>query len=318
MNVGELRAEAARGFIAHDDLRIPNEVLARTRHRDAALVPAESLAPLGDVVQYQLRDLVQLADAHQRPATGLLRQLLTAASARDRERVIRRRLDDVGFEWLAYYTLTRLANGSIRRSCLMTFAHVEWTRRYFEQSYHDLDPRHEQIRQSSLPMVWDADCVEDALVERAQTPRVRGFTQELRASGMGSGVFVRVASEAHSPVQHGVISLGSSVSSRRWIDDRVLGEALVIGLSLHDYASHHVQMVDDAVETSDACLHASGLPAKQQAVLRHVADGLTDRAIAQKLGVSLHTVDYYLRQLRQHFAVHNRVQLLAAASHLLG
>jgi DNA-binding CsgD family transcriptional regulator len=319
MGVGDIHAErAARGFMAPDEYGTETPAPAARCIAGCGL-GTEPENSASDVRLYGLADLIQESDASQRPATGLLRQLLNAASGRDRERVIRRRLDDIGFEWLAYYTLSHAPGGAPRRACLATFAHAEWTRRYFEQSYHEVDPRQEQIRQSSLPLVWDIDWVEDALGGRAQTPRVHCFTQDFRGSGMGSGVLVRVPTDSQSPIEHAVISLGSSGSTRRWIDDRVLGEALVIGLSLHDYVSHHVQFRDAAQEQANVCcLHASSLPPRQQAVLRHVAHGLTDRAIAEKLGVSLHTVDYYLRQLRQHFAVHNRVQLLAAAAHLLG
>jgi len=319
MDVGDICAErTVHGFMVHDEFRMKDEPAPRVERNGGHDIRADSAGAEGAVTLYGLADLVHLSDASPRPATGLLRQVLTAASGRERERVIRRRLDDIGFEWLAYYTLSRSTNGSPRRACLATFSHAEWTRRYFEQSYYEVDPRQDQIRQSSLPLVWDIGYVEDALSSRAQTPRLRSFMQDFRDSGMGSGVFVRVPTDSQSPIEQAVISLGSSGETRRWIDDRVLGEALVIGLSLHDYVSQHVQLPDATEETEVDCLHASGLPPKQQAVLRHVAHGLTDRAIAQQLGVSLHTVDYYLRQLRQHFAVHNRVQLLAAASHLLG
>lgn len=319
MNVGDLCAQrSARQFTKHNnDIRAegPQGPLEGSMGGDAGLGTVSTAG--GEVMLFGLADVVTLPGSNERGATGLLRELLTAASVRERERAVRFRLDEVGFEWLAYYTVSASAAGPARRACFMSCAQVEWTKRYLAQSYHEVDPRHELTRRSSLPLVWDEAWIEDALGERVHSPRVRGFLDELRDSGLGSGVFVRVPAKEGAAGETAVVSLGASTSTRRWIDDKVLGEALVLALSLHDYLSNHVQF-PVAEAAADACrLHATGLPARQQAVLRHVAHGLTDRAIAQQLGVSLHTVDYYLRQLRQHFAVHNRVQLISAAAHLL-
>ena len=319
MNVGDLCAtQSARQFTKHNnDIHMEGpQGSVKGDEGDNAELATVSTAN-GDVMLYGLADLLTLPGSDERGATGLLRELLTAPSVRERERAIRYRLDEIGFEWLAYYSASASASGPAHRSCLMTCAHLEWTKRYLAQSYHEVDPRHELTRRSSLPLVWDEAWIEDALGERVQSPRVRGFVEELRDSGMGSGVFVRIPAKEGSNGETTVISLGASTSTRRWIDDKVLGEALVLALSLHDYLSNHVQFSRVEAATEACRLHATGLPAKQQAVLRHVAHGLTDRAIAQQLGVSLHTVDYYLRQLRQHFAVHNRVQLISAAAHLL-
>ena len=118
-----------------------------------------------------------------------------------------------------------------------------------------------------------------------------------------------------------IISLASDLANRRWMGDKTLGDALVLCLSFHDYMAQHVVLPEStaAGEEDRAGTDApNGLPPLQAAVLGHVVNGLTDHQIAKQLNVSSHTVDYHLRKLRQRFAARNRVQLVNAASSLLG
>lgn len=62
----------------------------------------------------------------------------------------------------------------------------------------------------------------------------------------------------------------------------------------------------------------SGLLPVQNDILRYVASGATDKEIARRLALTSYNVDYHLRRLRKRFSVHNRVQLVRAASALFG
>jgi DNA-binding CsgD family transcriptional regulator len=274
---------------------------------------ADTPRPSG-VTLYGEADLVLSSDPHSGGLSRLMRDLLAATSARQREAVVRERLDEMGFEWMGYYTVAPQPGGAVRRAFLTTYANRDWIKRYFDEHYDDVDPRLVRQPRSTLPLAWDISHL-DGCLDAAPAPRTRRFINELQDSGIYSGVFMRVPAHAQAGEQ-AVISLESSAPNRRWIGDRVLGDALAFGLSLHDYMSQHVRIPAAAPAGGNpACgTCAGGLPALQQAVLKHVVHGLTDREIARQLQVSEHTVDYHLRQLRQRFAVHNRVQLVSAAA----
>src|SRR5205814_5388494 len=59
---------------------------------------------------------------------------------------------------------------------------------------------------------------------------------------------------------------------------------------------------------------------REQEILRLVADGLSNRAIAQRLAFSVDTIKWYLKQLYSKLHVHNRLQAVeqARALNLLG
>ncbi|WP_161974663.1 helix-turn-helix transcriptional regulator [Piscinibacter terrae] len=263
--------------------------------------------------------LIPLAVDGERGDSCLVRTLLAAGSASKRESVVRERLDDLGFDWMGYYTASHLFDGSRFRGFMASYAPPDWSRRYFGEAYYEVDPRNLARKRWSLPLVWDGASLTDMMGRRPLDGRSKRFIEDLADSGMRSGVFQRVNCSGAKPGEDTVVSLVSSTPGRRWIDDEVLGNALTLILSLDQFWSHHVRLPTPTteVECSVSNLVASGIPATQRAVLCHVADGLTDREIAERLGLSSHTVDYHLRQLRQRFAVHNRVQLVAAAAHLL-
>jgi DNA-binding CsgD family transcriptional regulator len=274
---------------------------------------------VGGVTFFHESQLIALAANGERGDSGLMRTLLAAGSASKREALVRERLDDLGFDGMGYYTSSSRFDGSCFRGFMASYAPMDWSRRYFEEAYHEVDPRNLARKRWSLPLVWDGSSLAEMVSHRPSDVRSKRFLEDLADNGMRSGVFQRVTCPGAKPGDDTVVSLVSGTPGRRWIDDEVLGNALTLILSLDHFWSHHVQLPTPAVDVDSRVgeLAVSGIPVTQRAVLCHVADGLTDREIAQKLGLSSHTVDYHLRQLRQRFAVHNRVQLVAAAAHLL-
>ncbi|MDB5324619.1 MAG: LuxR family transcriptional regulator [Phycisphaerales bacterium] len=53
------------------------------------------------------------------------------------------------------------------------------------------------------------------------------------------------------------------------------------------------------------------LPARPLSVLVHLLDGCSEKEIAQKLDLSVHTVHAHVKHLHQHFGVQTRGELLA-------
>ena len=272
------------------------------------------------VTLYDEADLITVNAPHQGTQSALVRQLLATGSARQRERIVRMCLDEIGFEWMGYYAVRQLPGGGLQRTYLATYSRYDWVKRYFDQHYDDVDPCHKRACESVLPLVWDADFVEETIGSGPTSTRARRFVKDLQESGMNSGISFPVTSPGGQQGDRTVISFVSSIANRRWMGDRVQGDALMFGLRLHDFMVQHVRLPEKGAAGDDRTCGATanGLPAMQQAVLGHVARGLTDRQIAERLSVSSHAVDYHLRQLRQRFAVRNRMQLVNAAAALMG
>jgi DNA-binding CsgD family transcriptional regulator len=295
-------------------------------HVDSARGPWQE-TPRCAALLYREADLQPVAAPQRGGVPQLVNELCAAGSAASRERIIRRRLDEMGFDWMGYGRITAAAHGGLQHAYLTTYTQAAWSQRYFGQQYYEVDPRLLEPSRSSLPLVWDIRDLQANVSTRQASARTQRFVEDFFDSGIHSGIFLRIATPAPVGAPGGgqvVVSLMSNLSNRRWIGDRVLGEALTFGLSLHEFLSQHVQLpLVGASAAADLPLAATrepslaGLPAMQQEVLRHVVHGLTDKEIADRMHVSSHTVDYHLRQLRQRFAARNRVQLVNAATRIV-
>lgn len=270
------------------------------------------------VLLYGEADLQPVAYHGPAPVPWLVNELRAAGTPQERERVVRAQLQAMGFEWLAYCTVPQPLQGVHRQACLRTYANAAWLESYFSHGYQAIDPRQMEPARSSLPLVWDVGDLEEGLAGHPAPARARRFIQDLAGSGIRSGIFLRILVPAAQAGGHAVVSLQSAEPDRRWISETLLGEALAFGLSLHDFLSRHVSgPASPGLQARHVPGPAgTGLSAMQQEVLGLVVHGLTDKQIADRLGVSAHTVDYHLRQLRHRFAVRNRVQLVNATEHL--
>jgi DNA-binding CsgD family transcriptional regulator len=269
------------------------------------------LDPVFRYTEQQLQRLDEDDDAAglpaRRNAPQLVRCLLASETPAQRELLVRGMLSAIGFNWFAY-GVTRLERGRhVAKSFFTTYAHPAWTERYFDERYHELDPRHVDAPQSGLPLVWDLDDLDARLAVRPPSGRARRFAEDFRDSGIRSGVFFHLT-PPHTPHERVVISLMSSMRGCGWIVDPVLGQALTLGLCMHEFLSRHVRPVQPA--------HAPrrSLSALQQEILQCLMRGQSDKEIAYGLSLSPHVVDYHMRQLRKRFAARNRVELVNAAA----
>jgi len=67
------------------------------------------------------------------------------------------------------------------------------------------------------------------------------------------------------------------------------------------------------VKTLDATAPTRALPPRLAKIARLVIDGLTDKQIAARVGLTFSTVRTYVRQIYRRMGVHNRVALVHAA-----
>lgn len=237
----------------------------------------------------------------------VVHDLLCASRGEERQRLVRAMLHAIGFEWLGYGTVSQHHTRSIPLSFFTSYGHAEWTRRYFEERYHEVDSRHQDAPCSSLPLLWDIDQLATPATDAVpKTLRRQRFLDDFRDSGIRSGVFFSLASPTRAS-ERTVISLMSSSPNRQWIVDGVLGQALTLALSVHECLVQH--MPASALRPAAN----ADMPATQQHILNHLIQGRSDKEIAYHLKLSEHTVDYHMRQLRRRFAARNRVQLVHAA-----
>lgn len=252
------------------------------------------------------------ADRDAEGVPGIVGELFGAGSQEERRDLIEGVLNALGFDWLGYGTVTYLRGRWWPLSFFTDYANPEWVQRYFSHCLYELDLRQQGVPASSLPLVWDLEQIESSPLSSAASSatedaagRRQRFVDDLRASGIRSGLMFRLASPVHVN-QYTVISLQSSEPGRRWITDEVVGQALTLGLSMHEYLSRHARMPS---ENGGARIEIS---TTQQYILQHLLQGRSDKEIANRLDLSAHTVDYHMRQLRRRFAARNRVQLVNA------
>lgn len=260
-----------------------------------------------DIEFYGEHDL-ELDTSFTRPGgvPHLVKDLLAATSAEERQRLVLGMLHAIGFEWLSYGTVMHLSSEIIPRSFFTTYAHANWTEEYFRERYYELDERHRDAPCPGMPLVWDIEDLNRASLARRPNSRVTRFHNAMAAHGIRSGVFFVLASPRHQN-ERTVISLTSATANRRWIVDSVIGQALTLGLSMHELMTRHSRVT--AIEQPGK----TKLSTLQQDILECLVHGLSDKQIAHKLNLNSHNVDYHLRQLRRRFSARNRVQLVSAA-----
>lgn len=242
--------------------------------------------------------------------SGIVGELVEAGDVEARARLVRGLLHQIGFEWLGYGAVTFMAGRLWPLSFFTSYANSGWMRRYFAHRHDQVDTRPQDAPASSLPLVWDVEQLEAQLDRSDRPAQRRQFIEDLHASGIRSGLFLRLASPTHVN-EHTLISLLSGMPGREWIDGGVTGRALLLSLSVHEYLSRHTRL---PAAPAAARIELSQLSPTQQYILEHLLQGRSDKEIAYRLQLSSHTVDYHMRQLRRRFSARNRVQLVKAAT----
>lgn len=244
--------------------------------------------------------------ARQGGMPGLVEALLRESSHEARTALMQSAIRGIGFDWLGYASATS-AGGQIQlRTFMDTYAHPGWRDYYLRERYYEVDPRHPRPGTFGLPLVWDVSDLERSAASGVQALRLRRFLDDLRDAGIRSGVFLNLPMPGSSDFV--AISFMSGIESRRWIGDPVVGQALTVGFALHEFLTCHADIPALGSRQRD------GLSDVQRDILACLAQGLSDKQIANRMEMSIFNVDYHMRRLRSHFGVRNRVQLANAAA----
>ncbi|WP_244959171.1 helix-turn-helix transcriptional regulator [Cupriavidus gilardii] len=237
---------------------------------------------------------------------GLVEALLRESSHESRTALMQSAIRGIGFDWLGYGTATTVGGQVQMRTFLDTYSHPAWRDYYLRERYYEVDPRQPRPGTFGLPLVWDVSDLERSTSGGTQALRLRRFLDDLRDAGIRSGVFLNLPMPGTSDFV--AISFASGIESRRWIGDPVIGQALTVGFALHEFLTCHADIPALGGTQRD------GLSEVQRDILACLAQGLSDKQIANRMEMSIFNVDYHMRRLRSHFGVRNRVQLAHAAT----
>lgn len=214
--------------------------------------------------------------------------------------LLREQIEGLGFRWLEVVE---------RGSGDAAFRPVEtWHALGPSAAGHDLpapdpvdDPRIELALATPLPAAWDVSALEAG----CRAAGGHGVLARLRAAGARSGVSLAVH-DANATLR--VVSLSAGTRGCAWITDAIAGQAALIALLVGGAGPARHEVVD-AADAEPPEPGFDDLSDTQWNVLECVREGLPDKLIADRLGMSPHNVDYHLRRLRQRFGARNRVQL---------
>lgn len=229
-----------------------------------------------------------------------------AATAEARGEVIRHALRALGFDWMVYGAVTVERQVLQPRAFLCSYANRTLLQRYFSRRHHEVDPfLQDETHAAALPAVWTVD--ELRAYRPLRSERGRAYVDDLASAGVGSGVSFDVPGSTR-PQERCVFSLLSSDAQPGWLDDGVLEGAVALAGCLHHRLSR------DAMIRPSLAAPKAALSQRQIEILELLAKGNSDRRIAEQLGLSAYAIDYHMRQLRRHFGVRNRIQLVNAAA----
>lgn len=213
-----------------------------------------------------------------------------------------------GFDWLCYWLIQRVGERVSALAWFDTYSPPGWAERFNRDAFFDTDPRIDFACRFDWPLAWDLESLFGQPASRVSAAAAKRFVTGAIQVGAHSGVTFGLPTER--PFEHAIVTLSSAQPNRRWITDATIGEAYAIGVSLHSFIEPRIAQLLPEWEVST--------PTEvQRSMLRCVSQGLSNREIAERMSMSVHTVAYHLRQLEKRFDAQNRVQLAYIAGRIL-
>lgn len=149
--------------------------------------------------------------------------------------------------------------------------------------------------------LWDLGPDALALVERLDTTELPTIP-----------VVAMIPSAEHA---RGALSWGARGALPRDVDDDALVSALrAASRGLTVVAPSFVEAVLTADDRERAAPAAEGLTAREREVLGHVAEGLSNKLIAHRLGISEHTVKFHVNAVMARLGAQSRTEAVVRAA----
>jgi len=261
------------------------------------------------VIPVNFFDEHDVAPSYQSAPSGsqIGRAISDARSAEERIRIVSSILQIIGFSSLGCLIFRFGREQLTRIYALANYSSLHFGRKYFESRQYEIDPRVLATLGSSLPFVWNLQSITKSSRCNVMFPRTRTLLAELDSCELRSGLALGIKIDQDL---HGFLCFGSPNSRHESLNDNVVGQAIALGLAVHQSAAQYVRRIEDSSS-------AEGRSQIQTDILRYVARGMSDKQIAAKLNTSTYNVDYHLRILREKHGVSNRAQLAFKAASLV-
>jgi DNA-binding CsgD family transcriptional regulator len=229
------------------------------------------------------------------------RELLSVA--RNYEEIIvimKASFSELGFsEWT--YFLQML--DSHARASVVGFINLptEWMARYLEMGYDKIDPVTSYYTNNNLPLIWDTRADWSRLGES-----VVKFMDDMRSFGFTGGLCIPIFTAQNT---RGFLNFVERNPSLDCLYESLDGRAA--------QATFLVRYVHEAIlrvaMEAGATPYLNPLTKREKEVLLWVGEGLTSKAIADRLGISFRTVEHYLATIQRKMSVANRQQAVTKA-----
>ena len=216
--------------------------------------------------------------------------------------VMKREFSAIGYDYF-FYAVQILESFKTPPLVAYSTYKEEWLAEYMANNYALNDPIAYHYTRHTTPLFWhvDNDWSNHPYGENAVE-----FMAAVRAAGYSAGVCIPVFSRECT---RGFINL--------IVDDHSeLGLAnLALGALLIKYFHESTLRIWLEQEDQDSPLNAK-LTQRESDVIRYIADGLTSRQTAEKLGISKRTVDAHIASAQFKLCCGNRQQLICMATNL--
>jgi len=218
-----------------------------------------------------------------------------------RRQILQERLAALGFVRTMVLRTVRTAGQSLLVGMHADGPDVAWASDYARLRLIERDPRPQVLTRTGLPCVWDMPGLQAEAERQFGVSAAREFCRAVGQAGSNSGLMFAVHAGALSEWR--LVSLESGRTGCDWITDGLIAQTALLATCV---AEHQLPM---AIDTPSARSRAADV---QQQILDCLQKGMVDKVIADRLGLTLHNVDYHLRRLRSRYGARNRVQLLEA------
>ena len=207
-----------------------------------------------------------------------------------------------GFDGFLYgVSLSPRPNTESRQYVYLTWPTWELVRIYDENALIEVDPRVQVILQSVTPQLWTQ------ATYRGRSAAVDAFLDIMQSYGIASGVVCPIRDLRGRTA---LLSLSSGLRCNDEVRHKMivesLGDIMLFGLYFHELFVRGI-----ANDTVAAHLHGQKLSARERECLVMAARGLSGEDVAQRLTISLRTVQHHFDSIRGKLGAANRMEAVA-------
>ena len=216
--------------------------------------------------------------------------------------VMRREFSAIGYDCFCY-GFQILESFKTPPFVIYTTYKEEWLVEYMVNNYSLNDPIMYHYTRYTTPLFWHVD---DDWSKHPYGENAVEFMAAVRDAGYSAGVCIPVFSRECT---RGFINLIVDEHTEQGLIKVALGSLLI--KYFHE-ATLRIWLEQD---DQNSPLNAK-LTQRESDVIRHIADGLTSRQAAQKLGISKRTIDAHISSAQFKLGCDNRQQLICMATNL--